>query len=426
MCQYLNKIINKLERYNIPICVFILETAAVGGLRFWIEGIAYHYFYNFIIFYQAISYYIFIFSFVLMITVLITKEKVSKITSAFSFFVPVILIAPILDHFILGRTKGYPYPTSSTWFTITFSFFERYVLIPSHGYQLEFGILLFMLSIYIYSKLKYQDMARKILVTSSTIFLVYILILILSTPDFSPIIQFIYISDNSGLITYNFYYYVLIFRYLLLTSIFLFIIALAKSKSTLLMFSRSDLSFGFVLSPLIYLVGFYMSAFTLNFSSVPGRINWVILSLGLIGTFWTWVFVVSTSKSYKKANTLFGEKIGRISISSKYFLSLSILSAIFSIITILPIGPSPTYTFIAFLIFITLYFAILNRNNRPWIKSLVIGFSVGLLFYAAYNSPQFTTHYEIDFNFIISFIIITIAIATIQYFKSRKKINDVY
>ena len=407
MVRPLKVAVEKFENLRVPLWVLFVEISIMGGLRYWIEGEAYEYTYDFIVFFHAIAYYIFIFSFVLFMTKLITGEKIGKIASAFSLFIPVILIPPIMDHYLLGRTEGYPYPTSSTWFTITFTFFGRYVHTPSPGYQLEFGILLILWSLYIFSKWKFNGFFKRAVLTLVTSIITYLLILILSTPDFSPVVNLIYIQGDFGVITGDFYYWVLIFRYFLLTSTFFFVIVMIYHRKSLLKFLNSPLLYGeLIFMDLIYAIGFLIGASTMDISVIPGRINQVVLLLGILAIIYGWLFFKYLEEHRKN-------------IMRQTPLKLSLFFSVMGLLIMIPFGILPLIIYSSYLISMWIYHNIADK--RLIMRSTLFGLATSLIFTAGYTSPRFISYDGINANLIMYFLLIMAVTAIIVFIKEKNK-----
>ncbi len=411
----LKSVVEWFESPQIPLWAWMIELFVFAAIRYTIEGKVYHYSYDFIVLFHAIAYYLFIFSFAFMMTKLVTGEKIEKISSAFSFFVPVILVSPFIDHYIFGRTQGYPYPTKSNWSVITLSFFQKYPTIPSHGYQVEFGIYLLLLFIYIYSKLENKRVIQKIILSLSTVFTIYVLILFLSTPDLSPIFNLLYLPFVQSVVVKDFYYWIYIFRYEVLTLLFFFIIGLVGDYKKLFHLLK-DASFLRTLHfIMMYFLGFYIIQSTLEWSIIPGRINIMILIMGLFSSVLGWFFIVGINNYYDRefdffTNTARGLPSGYYSPNE--LLSFSIVSGIMGAFILIPLGYFPLIFYLLFIFLGFIYSYPPLYLKQYGVKTLFIGVGSSLVFAMGYFSPlySFNTGMNLQFweYFILLFIIFSV------------------
>ncbi len=391
----LKSFVKWFEDANIPLWAWLIELFVVGGVRFYIEGYYFNYSYDERVFIHALGYYYFIFSFGFMMTKIVTNEKVNKISSAFAFFTPTILVPPFIDYYLFGRMEGYPYPTKYNWAQITLSFFQRYPHIPSHGYQVEFGVLFFALFLYIYVKLENKRILEKIVLAASTVFTLYVLVLFLSTPDFSLISNYFMnsIPSEQLIIFKDFPYVVWFFRYFFLGTIFLMISAAVGNLRKIYHLIGDASIFRTMHFVMMYFLGFYLAKPSFDWDIIPGRMNLAVLLLGIFSSILGWFFIVGINNYYdREVDLLTNVKRGlpRGKYSEDDLILFSITSLVLGGFAILPLGMFPIifYSIFVFLGFIYSYPPLYIK--RFGVKTFFIGAGSSLVFAMGYFSPIYS------------------------------------
>ncbi len=410
----IKSVVSWFENANIPVWAWLIELFVVSGIRFYAEGFYFRYSYDNMVFIHALGYYFFIFTFAFMITKLITNEKSRKIASAFSFFTPVIIITPFVDYYYFGRTAGYPYPSTFNWAQITLSFFQKYPNAPSHGYQIEFGILFFALFIYIYSKLENRRIVEKLILSASTVFTIYVMVLYLSTPDFSYINNY-FMGDIPTpwiLLFKDFPYYVWFLRYSSLGIIFLLISAIAGDVRKIFHLLKDSSLLRTIHFVMMVFLGFYLIKPNLDWSVIPGRINTITIILASLSSVFGWFFIVGINNYYDwESDMITNIKRG---LPSGYYtpqdlLDFSLMSLVIGFFLLLPLGFLPIffYSVFVFLGFIYSYPPLYLKQYG--VKTIFIGTGSALIFSVGYFTPVYTYLFpSLDFHFWLLFFIVLI------------------
>ncbi len=411
----IKSIVAWFEDANIPVWAWLIELFIASGIRFYAEGFYFHYSYDYLVFIHALGYYFFIFTFAFMMTKLVINEPSRKISSAFAFFTPVIIITPFVDYYLFGRVTGYPYPSKYNWAQITLSFFQMYPHNPSHGYQVEFGILFFALFIYIYSKLKNRKIVEKIILSASTVFTIYVLVLYLSTPDFSYISNYFMggIPISWILSFKDFPYWVWFLRYSILGIFFLMISAIAGNARKVFHLLKDVSLLRTIHFVMMVFLGFYLIKPNVDWGTIPGRINIITILLAGLSSVFGWFFIVGINNYYDWERDLItnaqrGLPSGRYNMND--LIDFSLASLVIGLFFLLPLGFLPIifYSIFVFLGFIYSYPPLYLK--RFGVKTIFIGTGSALIFALGYFSPLYTFMIpSLDYHFwALFFIILTI------------------
>ena len=402
------------ENANIPLWAWLIELFVAGGIRYYMEGFYFRYSYDYVVLIHALGYYFFIFTFAFMMTKLITNESSNKIASAFAFFTPVIIVTPFIDYYIFGRTAGYPYPSKYNWTQITLSFFQKYPNIPSHGYQVEFGILFFGLFIYIYSKLESRRIMEKIILSSSAVFTIYVLVLYLSTPDFSPISNYFMgdIQTSWLLVFKDFPYWVWFFRYSLLGIAFIGVSALYGDVKKFFHILKDASLLRTMHFVMMVFLGFYIVKPNMDWSVIPGRIDLINVVLVTLSSILGWFFIVGINNYYDREIDML-TNLERGLPSGHYepeeLLNFSLVSLVLGFFLLLPFGLMVILFYSIFVFLGFIYSYPLLYFKKYGVKTVFIGAGSALVFATGYFAPLYTfTLPSLDFHFWTLFLIVLV------------------
>ncbi|NPA74946.1 MAG: hypothetical protein GXO25_02550 [Euryarchaeota archaeon] len=394
----ISKFLQRIESHPVPLWVWLLEITFVAALRHWCESLIYHYKLDPAIYFHGVFYFIFIFSFVLLVIKIVTRERINRILAGFALFTPVILLPPLVDHYIFGRTVGYDYPTLNNWTTIAFSFFQKYVEIPSHGFQIEFLLLFGGIWIYLTYKIKLKNGSFRILVSSVLVFLLYLSVIFISIPEASLIFR-VFTEGADDIWYSNFYYWVLILRYLFLAGLFIFVSCVIEYRGKIRWFFGSRLLSRAVSMSAIYLIGFGVSQYTLNWELVPGRLNLIVLILGLMGVFSASFFVFGILNYRRETMDLVNILSHNKQNTYRDFKSFFFTAAIFGALSFLPQG---TTIFLMYMLFIAagiVFFYIPLSGEKTFEDIGLLVICGALSFSIGYEAPLFSRYVTLSLYF---------------------------
>ena len=409
--------INKLENLNIPLWACFLEFFLVALARDVIEVNTMHYKYDYIMYFHVIVYFFYIVIFMLMMTVLITKESIKKVSRAFFWGILIIIPMPLIDKYIFHRTQWYGYLQPNNWANITLSFFQSNPEIASRGHQIEFAIIFSLLLLYIFIKTRYKgSYFRSLLFSFSYVFLIYVGVMWLSTPKLSPLYKWIYGNFRYftiyGKLAIDYPYYVYIFVYVFTSLIFLgvmyFYLAIAhiqKNKPLKIkLFDSIKKNAGrLVILSFFIITIFYIlpHGIPLMFNDLYGRANIIIFSVSLLS-----VLIIIFTATFLK--NIISKKL------QDHIGALLMIAAIFSLVM--------GYIAAAYLyILIILLFLLLSRYDRH-IHLLTEFFVLPIIYISFVNCvfyPEILRHIDYVKLFII-FVINIIVVFFVNVYESKK------
>ncbi len=388
--------VRRVEGNGIPLWLFISEVLVVGAVRIITEAQMFNYDYSYVSYMHSILYYLYITLFIVFIVKLVTGEAARKIMRAFSWFIPIHLALPYIDKYVFERAVGTQYPDANTWAQVALSFFESNPAIAHRGHQIIFLIVLSLVFIYIFQKLR-DGMGipplRSIFISFSSVFVVHVGIIALSTPDIWPTYNFLYSFYNA----LPFYGHLCLYIHYLLMSLFflmaIFLIENPRAVRRIIV----DISFPRALHfALMALLGLKLSGHVFSWD-MPWRYDVLISLITLVCVVFGWGFVVGINNYYDaehdaKTNPRRGIPQGIYSPETLLDFSLSCL--IMGMFTALTVGVETFAFYIAFVLLGFAYSYPSIRIREAGLKNIVIGigsslcFAIGYFAYAYSPSPQ--------------------------------------
>ncbi len=405
------KIVRNVENLSIPLWGFAVMVALFGSIRYYLEIAFFHYEnVTFVIFLHSISYYIMLYFFVLACLKIITNENVYKIISALTISTPIIILPPILDKFVFGRTIGYSYPTLQNWANIALTFFESNPEYMYRGHQIEFALILLLIFVYIYTKLNKMKKAQRIAISSASTFSIYITIFFLSTPQLSIIYNLLYVPGPYSNFTRDYPYIVYNFRYILVAFLSFWTAILVENPKKVAKLLKDASPPRILHFSLMFILGFFLQYSALGISQeIYIRGNLLMLLIGTFSAASGWAFVVGINNYYDKladeiTNNYRGLTTGEYSETN--LMGFIILTLAAGGYAALLIGVMPFLFYTLFILMGFLYSYPKIYLKKYGIKTIIIGLGSALLLGMGYFSPWFPQISGMNERFWIYFIVI--------------------
>jgi len=392
----LSDIVKRVEGKGLPLYIFTAEILLVGAVRIISEVELFNYDYALISYMHAIIYYFYITAFIVLVVKLTTDESIKKIMRAFSWFIPIHLLLPFLDRYVFGRTVGTQYPDANSWAQIALSFFESNPSVAHRGHQVIFLIILSLLFLYIFQKLRDGvgfSAVRATFISFLTVLFIHIGIIALSTPDLWPTYRFLYAFDRA----LPFYGHWCLFVHYVSFSFIFWALAFLLEGGRRTIKIIADISFPRALHfILMALLGLKMSGHALAWE-MPYRVDVLSSFIALLAIALGWSFVVGINNYYDAehdARTNPHRGIPRGEYAPASLLDFSLTCLVLGAFIVLAVGLIP---FVLYIAFVSLGFAYSYpplRVRETGLKNAVIGlgsalcFAIGYFAYAHAPSPR--------------------------------------
>ncbi len=406
----LERLVEKAEGLEVPIWALVFLVIVFSAIRHYLEISFFGYEHvTRLYFLHACSYYLMVFMFIFLALKAITGEKADRIASAISVAVPVILLPPIVDRFIFGRTSGYSYPSPYTWANMAMSFFESDPTYLHRGHQVEFAILLALIFVYILVKMKPLGRVQRIAVALASTFSVYVSIVAISTPRIWPLFDLLSLTGPFNEFTRDYPYIVYNFIYITFASIFFWLTILVENPQKVKILMRDASPPRIIHFSLMYVLGFFVQLNFLGMEDVYFRGNLLVLLIGILSAASGWAFVVAINNYYDR-------QVDRITnayrgiVSGEYteinLMGFSLLALITGAYTALILGIMPLVFYLLFVLLGFLYSYPKIYLKRYGTKTIIIGLGSALLFAMGYFSPWYPEMRTFDLRFWTYFLVL--------------------
>lgn len=388
--NFIEKTVLFLEKERLNFIMIFLWIILLGGIRMIIESNLFGYPYKnlgyshiFSIAHVFFGFYICVFLGGVFILKVLTEEKVGKIANLASWGFIMVIMPPIIDHFIFGYRGPYKYIPPEKFFDfVLFSYHKIFPYIAGYGLLIEILFIVILTTTYTYIKTKSIPKAV-INFISFNFFIAFV-----STPALNPLLNKWEIGD---LCQPAFF-----LRYVIL-SIFIFLLIMLVSKKGLL--SSFIISSGPLRSLhflIMGLVGIFIAdqikINTGELTSYTNSGNIGIVGITLFVILFVWQYATMINNVYDVEIDKITKK-GRVLV--KGFLSpnqlreISIIFAISAVGMAFTLGVIEVILTLLFIFLATIYSVPPFRLRNSPFSTTIIGLGSSIAFFIGYFAPSY-------------------------------------
>ncbi len=419
----IEKFITRMENIHISVWAFLSLLLLFVSIRYYLEILFFHCENITLLKISAqLTYYVMLYLFTLFALKLFTDEDVAKISPVMTVSLPALILPPLIDKFIFGRTQPYMAPTADNWARMALTFFQSDPSYMSHGHQVEFAILLTLVGMYIYVKLKGHRLPQRIAFALGATFTIYMSLFALMTPSLWYLINLFMVSPVPPGFKEDYPYLVYTFSYILVGYLSFWLAIIAENPKKVWKLLKDASPPRIVHFSLMFVLGYFvqMKIFA-PYDEIYWRGNLLMLLIGVFSAASAWAFVVGINNYYDKkqdelTNSYRGLATGEYTDTNLMdFVILALLAGAF---TSYLIGP---YSFIFYFLFVLLGFLYSYPRiylKRYGTKTIIIGLGSSLLFAMGYFAPWLLEKATMNLRFWIYFVILFIV------FSAGSAMND--
>ena len=417
------RFINAIEKLKIPVWGFLVLLLLVGSLRYYMEIIFFHYTNITLLKFTAkLTYFVMLYLFTLFSLKLITDEKVAKITPVMAVSLPALLLPPLIDKFVFGRTSGYMAPNVGNWMQIALTFFQSNPTFMYHGHQFEFAVFLSLIGMYIYVKLKGHHLPQRIAIAISGTFTIYMAILALMTPSLWLLVQVFVLPGPFYGFTHNYQYILYNFFYILVGFLSFWLAIIAEDPHKVAKLLKDASPPRIIHFSLMFVLGYFVQLNLFgSYSAVYIQGNVLMLLIGTFSAASGWAFVVGINNYYDKKEDAITNRYRGLA-AGKYtetnLMNFVILSLAAGAFTGYLLGPESFIFYLLFVLFGYVYSYPRIHLKKYGIKTIIIGLGSSLLFAMGYFAPWIPGKAYINTRFWIYFLVLFIV------FSAGSAMND--
>ena len=377
---------------------------------FFEQHFSFNYFYS-IVLIERFSFLFFTFLLSTVIVYLLSKENIRKILSFLSKIYWVIIIPPLIDHLIFGRTTSYTYALPNDFLKNFFTFFTQYQGLFSQfegagiGIIIECFLICFLFAYYIFYKTK------SIIRAVSAIFIIYLSFSLLGTLWISVFVPEVlnppsYINTPDAFVKFyvNTYKRVLAIFFLISSFIILSLIAYKLNKNAVISLIKNIRPMRTLYFLFMVIGGAFIGCHT--------HIQMMKLFSGIVSAFFVWQFTIivndiSDEKIDKKLKKKRPLVIG--SITKFDYMSIAVFLGMYSILFAILIDLTSFLIVLLCVLLAILYSIPPFRLRNTLLGTFFIGIGSSLLFFLGYFSQGGILNFEIIFIGVTIFLVGSLA-----------------
>ncbi len=277
-----------LEKERLGVITIFFWILFLGTVRMWTEVNLFGYHYHLIQYAHTVSFYICVFLTGILSLKLFAKEKIMKIANLSAFGFIIVLFPPLVDHFIFHYSTYTYIPKEKFLYGIFFLYNKIFPEVAGYGLMIE--IILILISTTLYVFIKTNSAIRAI---GNLIFLNFLIIYV-STPTVNPLLN----SWEKGVLCQP----VFLLRYIVLSIIFLLLIAIVIKKQLFISIIKSigllrTLHFAVMTLIGVFIVG-HVSIDVGNLMDYSQVGNVGMLGLAIFSVMFIWQYAVMINNVY--------------------------------------------------------------------------------------------------------------------------------
>ncbi|NPA74998.1 MAG: UbiA family prenyltransferase [Euryarchaeota archaeon] len=423
------RFITRLENIHVPVWGFLALLLLAGSLRYYFEVVFFHITnITLLKLTSHLTYFVMLYLFTLFALKLFTDEKVAKIAPVMTVSLPALVLPPIVDHFIFGRTAPYMMPTTENWARMALTFFQSDPSYMSHGHQVEFAVLMALVAMYIYVKLKGHRLPQRIAFSLSATFTIYMSLFVLMTPSLWLLIRVFMVSPVPPGFKGDYPYIVYNFSYILVGFLSFWLAIIAENPRKVWKLLKDASPPRILHFSLMFVLGYFvqMNMFA-PYDEIYWRGNLLMLIIGVFSAASAWAFVVGINNYYDKSqdkltNTFRGLTTGEYTDTN--LLDFVILALAAGAFTAYLLGP---WSFLFYFIFVLLGYVYSYPRihlKKYGTKTIIIGLGSSFLFAMGYFAPWLANKNPMDLRFWIYFAVLFIVFSAGSVMNDLKDVDS--